>query len=176
MTPFVFMLVLLSASIHVFWNALVKKCEDKASFAWLTHAVSVFVFQSRSPSSETCWVRGVRMTATRRRTPIAVRHPQSPLPRPGCSGQSNRSSAHSRSPTPSTARQIGVRPASSDCVSNAAHAHTGWLAGSTTQRSRRGSGESEVPSKLRPARFSSHRESSPSKEPRSLPNLCRSAQ
>ena len=44
MSLFVFTLVLLSASIHVFWNALVKKCEDKASFAWLSHITSVFVF------------------------------------------------------------------------------------------------------------------------------------
>ncbi len=44
MSLFVFSLVLLSASIHVFWNALVKKCEDKASFAWLSHIISVFVF------------------------------------------------------------------------------------------------------------------------------------
>ena len=44
MSLFVFTLVLLSASIHVFWNALVKKCEDKASFAWLSHVISVFAF------------------------------------------------------------------------------------------------------------------------------------
>ncbi len=44
MSLFVFALVLSSASIHVLWNALVKKCEDKASFAWLSHFISVFVF------------------------------------------------------------------------------------------------------------------------------------
>lgn len=38
---FVFALVLLSASLHVFWNTLVKKCDDKASFAWLTTAVTM---------------------------------------------------------------------------------------------------------------------------------------
>ncbi len=44
MSLFVLCLVMTSASIHVFWNALVKKCENKASFAWLTHLVSVGVF------------------------------------------------------------------------------------------------------------------------------------
>ncbi len=32
----VFLLVLASASLHVLWNALVKQCSDKVSFAWLT--------------------------------------------------------------------------------------------------------------------------------------------
>lgn len=36
MTPFVFALVLFSASIHVLWNTFVKQSHDKASFAWLT--------------------------------------------------------------------------------------------------------------------------------------------
>ena len=36
MTPTVFVLVLLSASLHVVWNALVKKADNKASFAFLT--------------------------------------------------------------------------------------------------------------------------------------------
>jgi drug/metabolite transporter (DMT)-like permease len=35
-TVFVFLLVLLSASIHVLWNTLVKQSEDKPSFAVLT--------------------------------------------------------------------------------------------------------------------------------------------
>jgi drug/metabolite transporter (DMT)-like permease len=35
-TPFVFVLVLLSASIHVLWNTLVKQSEHKPSFAVLT--------------------------------------------------------------------------------------------------------------------------------------------
>ena len=29
-------LVLVSAALHVFWNTLVKQCDDKLSFAWLT--------------------------------------------------------------------------------------------------------------------------------------------
>ena len=36
MTFFVFVLVLLSASLHVLWNTLVKQSEDKPSFAVLT--------------------------------------------------------------------------------------------------------------------------------------------
>jgi drug/metabolite transporter (DMT)-like permease len=32
----VFLMVVASASLHVFWNTLVKRCEDKVSFAWLT--------------------------------------------------------------------------------------------------------------------------------------------
>ena len=36
MTPFVFLLVLLSSSLHVLWNTLVKQSEDKPSFALLT--------------------------------------------------------------------------------------------------------------------------------------------
>lgn len=39
MTLFVFFLVALSASLHVLWNALVKQCEEKVSFAWLTAAL-----------------------------------------------------------------------------------------------------------------------------------------
>jgi drug/metabolite transporter (DMT)-like permease len=39
-TPFVFLLVLLSASLHVLWNTLVKQSEDKPSFAWLTTLVA----------------------------------------------------------------------------------------------------------------------------------------
>jgi drug/metabolite transporter (DMT)-like permease len=35
-TPFVFLLVLLSSSLHVLWNTLVKQSEDKPSFAVLT--------------------------------------------------------------------------------------------------------------------------------------------
>ena len=36
MNAFLFGLVLLSACLHVFWNALVKSCRDKLAFAWLT--------------------------------------------------------------------------------------------------------------------------------------------
>ena len=43
MTTLVFLMVLGSASLHVLWNTLVKKCDDKASFAWLMHAVAAFV-------------------------------------------------------------------------------------------------------------------------------------
>lgn len=43
MTPFVFALVLFSASLHVLWNALVKKSQDKASFAWLTSLVGTII-------------------------------------------------------------------------------------------------------------------------------------
>jgi len=32
----VFAMVVASASLHVLWNTLVKRCEDKVSFAWLT--------------------------------------------------------------------------------------------------------------------------------------------
>ena len=39
----VFLLVFASAALHVLWNALVKTCENKASFAWLTCLVSVVV-------------------------------------------------------------------------------------------------------------------------------------
>ena len=56
MTAFVFLLVLLSAALHVLWNALIKKAGDKASFLWLTIGAStvlltpVFVFlRWRSP-------------------------------------------------------------------------------------------------------------------------------
>ena len=35
----VFLLVLTSASLHVLWNTLVKRCSDKLSFAWLTTVV-----------------------------------------------------------------------------------------------------------------------------------------
>ncbi len=38
-----FVLVLLSACLHVGWNALVKTCADKASFAWSTALVSAAV-------------------------------------------------------------------------------------------------------------------------------------
>lgn len=40
MTLFVFLLVLLSSSLHVLWNTLVKQAEDKPSFAWLTTVVA----------------------------------------------------------------------------------------------------------------------------------------
>lgn len=43
MTLLVFGLVALSASIHVLWNTLVKQCEDKVSFAWLTSAAGTIV-------------------------------------------------------------------------------------------------------------------------------------
>lgn len=43
MTLFVFMLVAISASLHVLWNTLVKTCRDKASFAWLTSLVGTIV-------------------------------------------------------------------------------------------------------------------------------------
>ncbi len=36
MTPIVFILVILSAMLHVLWNTLIKTCTDKASFALLT--------------------------------------------------------------------------------------------------------------------------------------------
>ncbi len=36
MTPIVFILVVLSAMLHVLWNTLIKTCTDKVSFAWLT--------------------------------------------------------------------------------------------------------------------------------------------
>jgi drug/metabolite transporter (DMT)-like permease len=39
-TPFVFLLVLVSSSLHVLWNTLVKQSEDKPSFAWLTTLVA----------------------------------------------------------------------------------------------------------------------------------------
>lgn len=35
----VFLMVLTSASLHVLWNTLVKRCGDKLSFAWLTTVV-----------------------------------------------------------------------------------------------------------------------------------------
>ncbi|MGB2820101.1 MAG: hypothetical protein WBF17_03910, partial [Phycisphaerae bacterium] len=40
MTVFVFLLILLSASLHVFWNALIKKADNKGSFLWLTIVAS----------------------------------------------------------------------------------------------------------------------------------------
>jgi len=36
MTPVVFTLVFISASLHVAWNSMVKRSADKASLAWLT--------------------------------------------------------------------------------------------------------------------------------------------
>ncbi len=36
MSPTVLILVLLSSVLHVLWNTLVKTCDDKLSFAWLT--------------------------------------------------------------------------------------------------------------------------------------------
>lgn len=44
MTLLVFFLVFVSASIHVAWNTLVKKSDNKLSFAWLTTVVGGFVF------------------------------------------------------------------------------------------------------------------------------------
>ena len=35
----VFLMVLTSALLHVLWNTLVKRCDDKVSFAWLTTLV-----------------------------------------------------------------------------------------------------------------------------------------
>lgn len=35
----VFLMVVTSASLHVLWNTLVKRCGDKVSFAWLTSVV-----------------------------------------------------------------------------------------------------------------------------------------
>jgi drug/metabolite transporter (DMT)-like permease len=35
----VFLMVVTSASLHVLWNTLVKRCGDKVSFAWLTTVV-----------------------------------------------------------------------------------------------------------------------------------------
>ena len=43
MSPLVFILVLCSASLHVIWNALVKTCYDKVTFAWVTTVIGVFV-------------------------------------------------------------------------------------------------------------------------------------
>lgn len=43
MSLLVFSLVTLSALLHVLWNALVKTCEDKTSFAWLTSLVGSLV-------------------------------------------------------------------------------------------------------------------------------------
>lgn len=43
MNYFVFSLVLLSATLHVFWNMLVKTSFDKASFAWLTTLTGTLV-------------------------------------------------------------------------------------------------------------------------------------
>lgn len=43
MTLFVFLLVLLSSSLHVIWNTLVKQSEDKPSFALLTTLVATLV-------------------------------------------------------------------------------------------------------------------------------------
>jgi len=39
MTLTVFILVLFSAGLHVFWNAFVKACRDKVSFVWTTSVV-----------------------------------------------------------------------------------------------------------------------------------------
>lgn len=43
MTPFIFALVLFSASLHVLWNTFVKQSRDKASFAWLTSVAGSIV-------------------------------------------------------------------------------------------------------------------------------------
>lgn len=43
MSLLVFSLVTLSALLHVIWNALVKTCQDKISFAWLTSMVGSLV-------------------------------------------------------------------------------------------------------------------------------------
>jgi drug/metabolite transporter (DMT)-like permease len=43
MSLYVFILVAISASIHVFWNLLVKQAEDKVSFAWLTALAGTLV-------------------------------------------------------------------------------------------------------------------------------------
>ncbi len=43
MTLTVFILVLASAGLHVFWNAFVKMCRDKVSFVWLTSVVGTLV-------------------------------------------------------------------------------------------------------------------------------------
>ncbi len=43
MSPVVFILVLLSASLHVTWNALVKTSYDKIAFAWVTTVAGVVV-------------------------------------------------------------------------------------------------------------------------------------
>ena len=43
MSLLVFLLVTLSALLHVLWNALVKTCQDKTSFAWLTSMVGSLV-------------------------------------------------------------------------------------------------------------------------------------
>ncbi len=43
MTLFVLALVALAAILHVLWNTLVKKCENKASFAWVTSAIGSMI-------------------------------------------------------------------------------------------------------------------------------------
>ena len=43
MTPLVFSLVVVSASLHVLWNTLVKQSEDKPSFGWLAALVATLL-------------------------------------------------------------------------------------------------------------------------------------
>ena len=43
MSLYVFMLVAVSATLHVFWNLLVKQSQDKVSFAWLTSLAGTLV-------------------------------------------------------------------------------------------------------------------------------------
>jgi drug/metabolite transporter (DMT)-like permease len=54
-TLLVFFLVLLSSSVHVLWNTLVKQSEDKPSFAWLTTLVATFVLLPAFGASR--WLR-----------------------------------------------------------------------------------------------------------------------
>ena len=55
MTLFVFLLVLLSSSVHVLWNTLVKQSEDKPSFAWLTTLVATLVLVPAFGASRWLW-------------------------------------------------------------------------------------------------------------------------
>lgn len=54
-TLFVFILVFLSAALHVLWNTFVKKCKDKASFAWLTSIVGVMILLPVFVSCRLAW-------------------------------------------------------------------------------------------------------------------------
>jgi drug/metabolite transporter (DMT)-like permease len=54
-TLFVLLLVLLSASLHVLWNSLVKQSQDKPSFAWLTTLVATLVLVPAFVASRWLW-------------------------------------------------------------------------------------------------------------------------
>lgn len=55
MTLSVFLLVLLSSSLHVLWNTLVKQSEDKPSFAWLTTLVATLLLGPVFVASRLLW-------------------------------------------------------------------------------------------------------------------------